>query len=1123
MLKRPYLPCAVALAFSPLLPAVELADVPLYLAVDMAPNVLLTLDDSGSMAYAYAPDSVDKTASSRRFKAASFNGIAYNPRFSYPIPQVRGRNYSTRFNQAYINGFNPGQGSVNLDAQYLTYANCNFSLSKNYCQDQDKQGQKSAFYTLWYADAGRSKPYACNASDPKDDDCYLEIVVGSSDDIAAGSSAERKQNFANWYSFYRTRAQTMTSGALQAIDGIDDGRIRLGWQALTACNRFDGRCQGYDGRTRDNRLRVLDSTQRERFYQSLERFKVYGWTPLRSALQRTGSYLEQTGRDSPWAEQPYVDKGTEYSCRKNFSVVFTDGLWNQDGGFNIGGNIDGSNHTLPADAQGKRQSYSPRPLFRDSNNNSLADTAFAYWASDLRPDLANNVPASFSDRSGDATAQYWNPKNNPATWQHMVTFGIGLGLGETLITHPQWAGSTWAGEGYKALMNGTTNWPAVDSSGKNALTGHVYDLWHAAINSRGQFFSADDPKALSEAFRQTFASIIDASPTAAPLSANSGAIQQSSLLYQAGFDSKDWHGQLQAWQLKADSTLGQVKWDAARQLPAPAARRLFTLNGSSPRLLDSCSSLSDAQLQALGPDLASCNLRLQWLRGDASQEVRNGGSLRNRPLSVLGDIINSAPAYAGSQDFGWSKAEGLANSERNSYAGYLAAKRVRTPLLLAGANDGILHGFDADNGRELFGFVPPAVFDNLKALSEPAYSHRYTVDGSPTLGDAYYGGSWKTVLVSGLNKGGRAVYALNVSDPDNFSSQHVLWQFTDPDLGYSYGQPQITRLNNGDWAAVFGSGYDSARSALFVVRLSDGKLLQKILLGQDQGLAGITLYDQDKDGVTDAAYAGDLAGQLWKFDLSASTPAAWKTANQGKPLFITPPGQAITTAPLIGPHPQGNGNMVYFGSGRYLGPSDINDQAVQAFYAVQDKGSDNGIILGAAQLQTQTLEEEITQGGAVLRKTSSHSVDWSRQYGWLLSLSRNSGERVITTPLLNHGRILFTTMLPSTDPCVPGGDGWLMALRADSGGRTLDSTFDLNGDGVIDSKDKIGGNSASGIRLAVGIPTAPTFVENPATPGLAPVYVSGTAGKIELINIGVPLPPPTGQLKLKRIYWKQIL
>ncbi|MCL6264286.1 PilC/PilY family type IV pilus protein [Craterilacuibacter sp. RT1T] len=1115
MLKPTVLPVLLALALLPASHATELADVPLYLAIDMAPNVILTLDDSGSMTRTYAPDSLNSnnTQNQKRYKAATYNGIAYNPKLVYPIPQVRGRNYTTRFDKAPHNGFNPGQGDVNLASSYLTYRDCNFSGSRPDCSNPDSKKAAPAFYSLWYADAGLNRPSSCNTT-TKSDACYVEVTVGSPSDIFAGNSAAQKQNFANWYSFYRTRAQAMISGAMQAIEGVDDGRIRLGWQALTACKEFNGRCQGYDKKNRENRIRTLDDNHREGLYSWLERFNVYGWTPLRSALQRAGEYLKT---DEPWQATPGSSQGTAYSCRKSFHVMFTDGLWNQDSGFNAGGNVDGSSRSLP---DGKN--YAPRAPFNDNNHNSLADAAFKYWSEDLRNDLPNKVPASFSDRSGDATAQYWNPKNNPATWQHMVTFGIGLGLGETLVApNPVWAGGTWQGQSYADLATGKASWPAVNASGSNETVGHVYDLWHAALNSRGQFFSADDPQALADAFKQTFASIIDASPTAAPLVANTGAIQQGSLLYQAGFDSKDWHGQLQAWQINSNGSLGAVKWDAAKLIPTPAARKLFTLNGSSARAFDSCSQLSNAQLGALGPDLAGCNQRLQWLRGDNRQEVRNGGTLRNRPLSVLGDIINSAPVHASGQDFGWSQASGA--SERSSYAAYVASKRGRTPLLLAGANDGMLHGFHADTGQELFGFLPPAVFGKLKALTEPAYSHQYTVDGSPTLNDAYLNGQWKTVMVGGLNKGGKAVYALDVSNPAGFATQHVLWQFTDPDLGYSYGQPQIVRLPSGDWAAVFGSGYDAPRQALFVVKLDNGSLLQKIVLDQGQGLTHLTLHDQNKDGVTDSVYASDISGLLWKFDLSSTTAGAWKTANQGKPLFSSG-GQPMTSEAVIGAHPQGRGVLIYFGTGRYLGPSDINNQTPQSFYAVWDKQNDSGTTLTSAQLLVQTLEAEITQGGDVLRKSSSHVPDWSFHHGWQLSMAGtgSKGERIVTRALLNENRVFFTSMIPSTDPCVPGGESWLMMLRADSGGRTVGSAVDLNGDGVIDNKDLLGGQSVSGIKLDVGIATAPTFVSNPNTPGLSPIYVSGTSGKNQQIDIGVPITKPE-EIRLKRIYWKQIL
>jgi len=1000
----------------------------------------------------------------------------------------------------------------------------------------------TAYYTLFYKDKpGAAKPTGCNDS-KETDACYLLITVVSTNDqaITGKNEADSKLNFAQWYSFYRTRALASMSAAMRAITSLKTNEVRFAWQAIntTNCGSFGTTCKDSYNTDHENRIRPLDAlksgsttvSHRTDFYNWLQHYKVDGGTPLRGALTRVGEYFRTSGQDSPYAEDPYISQGTELACRKNFHILFTDGLWNQDSGFSSGGNLDSISTDLP---DGK--TYTSRAPYRDSYQNTLADVAFKYWATDLRSDLGNTVAPQITDRSGDATAQYWNPKNNPATWQNLVNYPIGLGLGSFLID-PAWGGSTYTGD-YSALAGGSKSWPDVISTQAN----RVYDLWHAAINSRGQFFNADSPDALITAFQSAMASILAANPSAAALAANSTSIQTGTLVYQARFDSSDWHGELLAYPIQGDGSIGSAAWNAANLMPAASSRNIFTFDGSSGRTFTSCtSSLSAAQKAALDTHANGtvdnlCTTRLAWLRGDSSQEARNGGPFRNRPVSTLGDIVNSDPAYVKNEDYGYGGTySALTNSEKDSYKTFLNSKSSRTPMVYVGANDGMLHAFRADtgntnSGRELFAFIPAGVFGNLSKLTSPDYNHKSFVDGAPTAGDAYLSGGWKTVLVGGLGAGGKSIYALDISNPDSFSASNVMWEFTDANMGLSFSQPQIARLHNGKWAAIFGNGYNSSteQAYLYIVDLANGSEIKKIALGSStgNGLSTPFVHDANNDGIADYVYAGDLQGNLWRVDMTNGNANQWQITNSGNALFVARNAsnqvQAITAQPKVGAHAQG-GVLVYFGTGIYLGTSDVSNLEVQSFYAVRDNGNVN--TLWRSNLQAQTITAETNEFGYELRETSNNAVDWVARQGWYLDLvppSGAAGERVVSTAIVKYDRVIFVTMIPSNDPCQPGGSSWIMELSTQTGGRPDTSPFDFNNDYKFDSADLLTtGSVATGVKSTQGIAKTPVWLESGKNDGMAFKELSGTLGGImTLKNKGKPITSNAPQ----RIYWKQIL
>ncbi len=477
---------------------------------------------------------------------------------------------------------------------------------------------------------------------------------------------------------------------------------------------------------------------------------------------------------------------------------------------------------------------------------------------------------------------------------------------------------------------------------------------------------------------------------------------------------------------------------------------------------------------------------------------------------------------------------------QSSYGAYVTSNASRTAKVYVGANDGKLYGFNALTGVEEFSYVPAGVYQNLTHLTDPLYTHRFYVDGGITVGDAYLGGTWRTVLVAGLNAGGNSIYALDVTDAEAFDQNDVLWEYTDLDMGMTFSQPQIGILESGDWVAVFGNGYNSLNggSYLYVVRLSDGALLQKVQAsdapGDDgNGLSTPYLHDADGDRLIDTVYAGDLQGNMWKFDL-AGLPGTYSVAFSGAPLYrarnASNQVQAITAQPKVGGHPLG-GYIVAFGTGRYLTPGDPLDLTVQTFYGIRDNGA-AVTTTNRSELQRQTLDLQVTAFGREVRSVTGATPDWATMKGWYLDLldppippstaGTPVGERVVSTPIVKFDRVIFVSVVPSTDPCVPGGTSWLMELNLLTGGSFPSSILDLNNDGTFDDLDRAGGEIVSGVRTAgLGISKTPVWLQCESG-NCAFKIMTGTSGGFVSEKNSTPNPPPPPAGSVKRRSWIQI-
>jgi type IV pilus assembly protein PilY1 len=878
------------------------------------------------------------------------------------------------------------------------------------------------------------------------------------------------QNFANWFQYYRKRHQALRGGLGGAFATVSNTRV-AGFTINTSGSPTSPDVTMQDIDVPDNRTSLY--TQ---FYQN---WTGQGGTPNRQALANLVRNYKRTGSSAP----------IQSACQQNFGMLFTDGFANPPAsgdGFDKLGNIDGS---------------LGRP-YADGTSGTMADGIMGAYANSLRPDLANGkVPVgsacstSGADPSLDCNA-------NP----HMNFFAITLG------TRGLQFNSDVPVDPY--TVTPAITWPNGNQLSQMRNPVAVDDLWHATINGRGALLNANSPADVADKLASVLHSIAARVGQSAAVSFNGGSISSVSREFVPSFNTNAWSGDINSYLINPDGTVSNTSsWSASAAMPAPTARQIFTVNSKGAAVPFDWTYLANdsvraAQLEqtdtSVSTSAAVASARLGYLRGDRSQEQANGGAFRNR-MSALGDIVDSAPVFVGAPT--WAYPDSI---ESVPYSTFQLAKLNRTQAVYAGANDGMLHAFRASGGQELFAFIPGGVFSNLYRLTEPTYAHNYFVDGTPAPIDAFYGSVWHTVLVSGLNGGGQSVFALEVTQPDAYTQTNgknpFMWEFTDAqdaDLGYTFSRPVIVRLHNGKWAAVFGNGYNNTvadahpsktgDAVLYVVDVETGTLLANIdtqtgmakdplKQSRPNGLSTPVTVDIDGDGTTDYAYAGDLFGNLWKFDLTNTSPSGWAVAygtpKAPLPLFVAKnaanQNQPITSMPNVVRGVHGVGLIVLFGTGKYLEPSDtiVANLIPESFYGIFDPNTGNAatdIINDRSNLTPQTVVFEgshtfvDTAGNQTtenVRVVSDNKLGSSR--GWYLDLlSPNvkpngfEGEMQVTDAKLDAGNVLFNTLIPNSDPCSGGGRSWSYSINIQTGGRAVLPPFDLNGDGTFNSGDKM--------------------------------------------------------------------
>jgi type IV pilus assembly protein PilY1 len=483
------------------------------------------------------------------------------------------------------------------------------------------------------------------------------------------------------------------------------------------------------------------------------------------------------------------------------------------------------------------------------------------------------------------------------------------------------------------------------------------------------------------------------------------------------------------------------------------------------------------------------------LRGDQSNEGTKGLQLYRPRETLLGDIVNSAPAFVKAGiDLSYELLP-LNDTDKAAYRTHVNTKKARTEgVVFVGANDGMLHGFRdgttatvALSGREVFAYIPRAVLPNLHLLADKNYTHRYYVDGPNVETDALFGaGTWKNLLVGTTGAGAKAVYALDVSNPLAMTAGSVLWEISPSTnanfagMGHVLSDVQMGRTPSGDWVAIFGNGYDNASgfARLYIVNLLDGTYIKDIAVGVagGNGLGAVRLVRDDKQQVI-GAYAGDLKGKMWKFDLTGATSASWQVGLNGQPLYDAGTTKPITARPVVIANPTG-GNVVAFATGKLFEEGDLDTLTTQTVYGVLDDipfGSPTSVMTAVVQ---SNLVQQTIGGGTILTVTftasdltlssktivtypiTRNTVTFSASVrGWFVNLTQDGQRTVYPLDLLANRFVAVDTISPvgvnTSNACIQGasGSGVLYFIDGLTGGGATEPIIDTDGNGLINAID----------------------------------------------------------------------
>ncbi len=1127
---------------------------PLFLAAPVQPNIFFMLDDSGSMDWEVLRRSDGGGSGNLDFTpdytteqlelCVGYNVLAYDPT---TLTDPQKEPYTPWFgldrNGNAFTDVSPTNAPVN---PYTGTAGGTGGCDNNGEVNNDNGracnlvtgfGGNGAHYYVW-TDANNNEEY-------DNGECATGTPI-----FVSSLTAAQQTNFANWFSYYRKREYVMKRAVTEIADGSTE---RMGFGTINRNNHVTkGTEVGTQVRDIDDLTVPINATaaaNKATLLDNLLGVNSNSFTPLRLGLEHTGQYfmdqmtntslfgyVPAADPDSASGSSPILDASLGGTCQQNFAIVMSDGFWN--GGDPTIGDTD-SDGPGPFDGQ----SYGAAAA------RTLADVAMNYYETDLLP-IADEVPiVSIDVAPGDATECASVAPSNASlhpncydtnTAQHLVTYTVAFGVRGTIPENdtsgnpcvPNSRDDTLATQNWPNVCDPTaglgTGWPVPVSNG----TTTVDDMMHAAWNGRGQFLSAKNPAELINSLQNAIDDISSKNPVAAAaVAVDSSSIVGGGNVVQGKFDSSYWSGELYSYAVTATTVSTTPTWAAHDLLDARgySTRIAVTYNGTtaipfnfpadytistnfgvteisqdqlndlmydSPNPVTTTDPVQIAENQAYGEDLVA------YLLGDPTNEGKTVGKLRDRDSHKLGDIIHSSPVYVGDPD-----PDLYADSSYQVWANYPTPSGAngRREMIYVGANDGGLHAFDATTGEEVFVYFPKAVFSDEKRwglhyLANRGYEHRYYVDGEVTVAEVYAdfdgtGDKWSTILVGTLRGGGRSIFAIDISDPSEFTTaagvaSNILWEFSHDELGFTYSTPTVAKMNNGRWAAIFGNGYiqgatatgeavlfikylDNASPGYHMISTGVGSNLASDCLnaGSDcNGLSTPAVVDLGGDGIADRVYAGDIMGNLWAFDISSATPASWGLAFTAAPLISAKTSgavsQPITSQPAVILHPTERhsntspNTMVFFGTGQYIADNDPISTATNTFYGVWDTGTAVTSARNVALVE-QTISAD-TLGSDDIRIMTNNPVDYTTHRGWFVDLP-DTGERVIAYPIVFGDVVVYNTIVPESNLCSSsGGYSWLMVHSLIDGSEPDFIALDVSGDGVFDSSDQKDGRNVTG-------------------------------------------------------------
>jgi type IV pilus assembly protein PilY1 len=649
------------------------------------------------------------------------------------------------------------------------------------------------------------------------------------------ANADALQNFANWFTYYGNRNRAMVAGLTRSM--ADVKKLRVGYFRINQYGSYN---------TAAKRLPIRemkDGPDRVLLYSDMRALTASGGTPNRWAVEAAAKQFTRTDDNAP----------VKLTCQKNAVMLFTDGFSN-NGGPTVGGKDSGMG--VP---------------FQDSYDDTMADIVTQYYLntnggnSPLRADLPAGgvpVPEACKQANPDKTLDC-------QTNLHLNFYGVTLGargnlFNPDLVQNPYTDASIYG------------NWPPRQDDERST----VDDIWHASVNTRGEYINARTPAEITEAMRRVLSAVTAGGSPSGGTGASGARIGAGSISvgpeYQIENEGTDWFSRLKANRLSVDPvTRALVQtpyWDAAEQLQSAASRRIFfSKNGATSEFTGGNVTLADLCTKPAGlyPDMSNCTEgeltgrvgpltsadAVAYLRGDTTYEKRSGGKMRDR-TTRLGDIVTSTPVVSSPiDDFGFRS---LNDAFAASYAAYLTRKANDGKYMVyVGANDGMLHAFNggmnaagnpiSGGGTEAFAYIPSTALGHMGNLLFPynpadktgqKFQHKYFVDGQIAVADSFYGNGWHTTLVGSAGAGGRSVFGLDVTPGSTFTANSRLWEISDlnpnlstavrQNIGHVLSKPVIVPVlgpgNTPSWKAIFGNGFNSAsgKAVLFVVDVETG-------------------------------------------------------------------------------------------------------------------------------------------------------------------------------------------------------------------------------------------------------------------------------------------------------------